>query len=183
MSNPSNRRHSWFITLSVSLAALGFLCFAFIPTARAIRNARNEIREQENFIAQTDSLHHCIVQSEHELNEVHQFTNEWRHQTPTPGQLANLFGKITDRVHQSGAISARFEPQQEVPLETIRRVPVRMELTGSYTEICRLLAALERLPENVWVEELKIEKQREAGKDVQCELKLEVFAVDSKESG
>jgi Tfp pilus assembly protein PilO len=183
MSSRKKRRTSWFITLPVALAGLGFLWLVFIPTARAIRDTRNDIREKQSFIAQADTLHTTVANLEHELDQVQQYTQEWGRQTPVPGQLEKLFGKITDQVHSSGVVSTRFEPQQEVSLEIIHRVPVHMELAGSYAEICHLLASLERLPETVWIEELKLEKPKENGKDVQCELKLEVFAADSKESG
>jgi hypothetical protein len=58
-----------------------------------------------------------------------------------------------------------------------------MELGGSYCDICKLIAGIEGLPENVWIEQLKFEKSQEAGKDMKCELKLEVFAVNSDKSG
>jgi Tfp pilus assembly protein PilO len=179
----SKRRHSWLITLCVALAAAGFLWFAFIPTAKAIRETRNQIREKEDFIAQADAMLGSIKQSERNLTDVRQFTTKCRQQMPTPGHLADLFGKIVDFVNESGAIDTHFDPQPEVALEIVRRIPVHMQLTGSYQQIGRLIALLEGLPQIVWVEELKIEKQKEDGKDVQCDLKLEVFAGDSKESG
>ncbi|HZZ28616.1 MAG TPA: type 4a pilus biogenesis protein PilO [Pirellulales bacterium] len=183
MPSRSNRRHSLFITLPTALAALAYLWFVFVPTAKALRNIHDQIRDKESFIAQTDALHTSAAHVEHDLAEVQQYTQDWCRQTPAPGQLEMLFEKITDYIRRSGVISTRFEPLQEVSLEIIHRMPVRMEVTGSYAQIFRLLASLERLPETVWVEELKIEKSKESGKDVQCELKLEVFAVDSKESG
>ncbi len=183
MATKAKRRTSWFVTLPIALAALGYLWLVFIPTAKAIRDIHTEISEKQSFIAQADTLQTNITHLEHDLADVTQYTTDWSSQTPAPGQLEQLFEKITDYVHRSGVVSTRFEPQQEVSLEIIHRVPVRMDVTGSFAEVCRLLAALERLPETVWVEELKIEKPKEDGKDVQCELKLEVFAVDSKESG
>ena len=183
MHNQPRKRSSWFVTLPIAIGGIGYLWFVFFPTARAIREIRSEIREKEEFVAQCESLHRTVVQMEVGLTETRQYTQQWRRQTPVAGQLSNLFGKITDQVRQAGVTATRFEPQQEIVLETVERVPVHIELSGSCLDVFQLLAALERLPEAIWVEELKLEKSSEAGKNVKGELKLEVFAANLRKSG
>lgn len=179
---PARKRTSWFVTLPIVAGAIGFLLLVFFPTARAVRQMRSEIRAKQEFLTQTQSLRTTRVQLESDLKEINQFADDWEQQAPLPGQMAKLFGKITRNASEYGVVPARFDPQREIQLHTVQRVPVQMELTGSYSGIAQLLAALEQLPETVWVEHLKLEKDRQAGRDVKCEVKLEVFAVNPKKS-
>jgi Tfp pilus assembly protein PilO len=178
----SRKRSSWFVTLPIVAGAVGFLLLVFFPTARAIRQTRNEIRTKQEFLTQTQSLRATMLSLESDLKEINQFADAWELQAPVPGQMAKLFGKITRDASEYGVVPARFDPLKEIPLHTMHRVPVQMELNGSYTGIAQLLAALEQLPETVWIDHLKFEKDRQAGKDVKCEVKLEVFAVNPKKS-
>jgi Tfp pilus assembly protein PilO len=183
MRGPSSKRTSWFVTLPIAAGALGYLWFVFLPTARAIRETRNEIRIKQDFIMQTEALHSTVAQLERDLKEIESYTQQWHEHAAAPGQLPNLFGKITQQAHDVGVVPTRFDPLKETTMEILHRAPVQMELTGGYQEVTRMLAAIEQLPETIWIEQLKIEKARENGKDVKCELKLEIFAVKSKKSG
>jgi Tfp pilus assembly protein PilO len=177
------KRSSWFVTLPIAALAIAYLAFIFFPTAKAIRETRGEIRLKQDYISQTEKLQTTVRQLEQNLDEAQQYAKSWRRQVPVPGQLSELFGTITAASRECGATTTRFDPQPEVAIDHLHRVPVQMDLIGSYHTICTLLAELERLSETVWVDEVKIEKQSGSGKDVKCELKLDVFAGDFKKSG
>jgi Tfp pilus assembly protein PilO len=179
----SRKHSSWFVTLPIAAAAIGYMWFVFFPTARLIHETHDEIREKQEFITQCETLHEMVAQLEQNLAESKQFTQQWRRVTPAAGQLSTLFGKISDQMRLSGVTATRFEPQLEVALQTMYRAPVQIELAGSWEQILQLLAAMERLPEGVWVDEVKLERSSETGKDVKGELKLEIFAGDFKKSG
>jgi Tfp pilus assembly protein PilO len=176
------KRNSWFVTIPIVVGAVGYLWFVFFPTAKIIQDARNEIHEKEAFIAQSESLHRSVVQMENEVAEARQFTRDWRASSATIGHLSKLLGKITNQVRAAGATATRLDPQPEVVLDTVRRVPVQMELTGSASQIFRVLSLLEQLPETIWVDEVKLEKSGETAGNIQGQLKLEIFAVDLKKS-
>jgi Tfp pilus assembly protein PilO len=182
MPGPVAKRSSWFVTLPVAGLAIGYLYFVFFPTAAAIRETRGEIRLKQDYISQTEKLHQTVTQLEQNLNEVQQYTQQWRRQAPIPGQLSDLFGKISSCARECGALITRFEPQTEIALEHLHRVPVQMDLACSYSTLCHLLAELEQLPETIWIDEVRIEKVKENGKDMKCALKLDVFAGDFKKS-
>lgn len=182
MQYQPKRRNSWFVTIPIVVGAVGYLWFVFFPTAKIIRETRNEIHEKEAFIAQSESLHRSVVQIENEVAEARQFTREWHANSAVIGHLSKLLGKITNQVSSAGAIATRLDPQPEVVLDTLRRVPVQMELTGSAGQIFQVLSLLEELPETVWVDEIKLEKSSEAAGNIQGQLKLEIFAVDLKKS-
>jgi len=183
MAIRSTKRSSWFVTLPIVALAIAYLMFVFFPTAKAIRETRGEIRLKQDYISQTEKLHATVRELEQHLDEAQRFTTQWRRQVPVPGQLSEIYGSITAMSRECGATTTRFDPQPETTINHLHRVPVQMDLTGSYHAVCRLLAELEQLSETVWIDELKIEKHSESGKDVKCELKLDVFAGDFKKSG
>jgi Tfp pilus assembly protein PilO len=102
--------------------------------------------------------------------------------SPT-SQLATLFGQINAQARESGSTTTHFDPQGAKSMELLQRVPVKMNVVGSFPEICRLLADLEKMPETIWVDQLTLKRSQESGKNIEGELKLEVFTVNSKKSG
>ncbi len=182
MSNRSAKRTSWFVTLPIAAGAVGYLWLVFLPTTRVIRETRNEIRTKQDFIAQAQSLHATLAQTEHDLKEVESCVSEWDSRAPAVARLPHLYGRIAHVAHEAGISPTKFDPLKEIAMETVRRAPVQMELVGAYQQIAALLAALERLPETIWIQQLKLEKQSENGGNVHCELKLEIFAGNSKKS-
>jgi Tfp pilus assembly protein PilO len=182
MTKRSAKRTSWFITLPIAAGAVGYLWFVFLPTARTIRETRNEIRLKQDFISQAQSLHATLAQTQRDLKDVESYVADWDNRAPTVTHLPHLFGKIAHVAHEAGIAPAKFDPLKETTMETIRRAPVQMELLGGYEQIAALLAALERLPETIWIQQLNLEKQSETGGNVHCELKLEIFAGNSKKS-
>ncbi|HEY2882724.1 MAG TPA: type 4a pilus biogenesis protein PilO [Pirellulales bacterium] len=179
----AHRHTSWFVTLPVAALALGFLWLIFFPTAKQIRVKRNDLRQKAEYIAETEAMRGAIVQSENNLNDAQAYVHQWHAQAAVVGQISKVFEKILDEVRLAGATTTRFEPKPDESLEMVHHSPVQLELAGSFVQVCNLLAALETLPETIWVEHIKIEKPHEAGKDMKCELKLEVFTDNFNKSG
>ena len=183
MSVQMRRRTSWFVTLPIAATAVGFLSLIYFPTARSIRETRNEIRLKEDFIREIPSLHVAEAKLQQELEDIEAYRHQCESHMPTPAQLAASFGQINDRARDSGTSTTHFEPQPEQAMQLLHRVPVKMSVTGSYPAICQLLAELEQMPEAVWIDQLSLKRTRESGQNVEGELKLEVFTVNSKKSG
>src|SRR5271154_422822 len=109
MQYQPKRRNSWFVTIPIVVGAVGYLWFVFFPTAKIIRETRNEIHEKEAFIAQSESLHRSVVQMENEVAEARQFTREWQANSAAIGHLSKLLGKITNQVSLAGAVATRLD--------------------------------------------------------------------------
>ncbi len=181
------RRTSWFVTIPLAAGAIGFLALVFFPTAKALRATREEIRTKQDFITQTVGLPTTIAQLEQNLVAAEKFTAAWEARAPSSDQLAKMFGQVNEFVRQTGARAVNFDPQPEVAMALLHRAPVTLEVAGTFGEILGLLAALEEFSAAVLVDGLRITRQQQAdgakvGQDVECELKLEVFAVKSKKS-
>ena len=64
----------------------------------------------------------------------------------------------------------------------LQLVPMELNVDGTFDQVDRLLARIESLPERIWVDDIKITREREDGKDEQCAIKLSVFAENSDKS-
>ncbi len=70
MSVRMRRKTSWFVTLPIAATAIGFLSLIYFPTARSIRETRNEIRLKEDLIQEIPSLHVAAAKLQQELQEI-----------------------------------------------------------------------------------------------------------------
>ena len=183
MSVQLRRRTSWFVTLPIAATAIGFLSMIYFPTARAIHETRNEIRLKEDFIQQIPSLHIAEEKLKHELADIEAYQHDCEAGMPSTAQMSTSFAKINDHARVSGSATTHFEPQAEHAMQLMHRVPVKMSVSGSYAAVCKLLAELEKMPDGVWIDQVSLKKTRETGQNVEGELKLEVFTVNSKKSG
>lgn len=62
--------------------------------------------------------------------------------------------------------------------ERLQRVPLNMVCYGSFAHIQSFLAALEALPQRVWLNDLALQAPGEDGEAVRCELAMAVFVDD-----
>jgi Tfp pilus assembly protein PilO len=170
--------------VTVSLAAAGclYLLVSFLPTSRAIRAIRVEIRDDEAYIEQAASLAKSIAQTEAELNRTREYSETFCQRLPTRSTFSSLLGRITKQADIAGASTTRIEPQTAADLDTLRLVPVVYKAKGSFADLSRLLAGLEGLPERIWLDDVRLTAKPEAGQKMECELKLVVFAGISESS-
>jgi Tfp pilus assembly protein PilO len=178
----SIRRGSWLITLALGAAALVYLFCVFLPTARAIHRTREEIRVQQEFIAQATFLPAALADAQKQLDAARVYAASWRNRLTAPSRLPELLGRLTRQSDLAGSSTTRFEPQKPRDCEYLRTVPIKFIARGSYAQAAGLLARLEQLPELIWVDELRMTTASEAAKTVQIDLNLTVFAGNSEKS-
>jgi Tfp pilus assembly protein PilO len=176
------RYGSWLVTISLAAAGILYLMFSFLPTARIVRELRDEIRLRQDFITQSDYLTASLAQAQRNLEAAKRYSTDWQQQLPSPATFPALLGRLTKQADLAGASTTHFEPQAPVEFDLLRQVPVVFEASGSYAEISRLLNGLEQMPERIWIDDMRLEAPRETGQKMQCNLKLTVFAVNSEKS-
>lgn len=175
MATP-RQRSSWFITLPIAAGAIGFLWLVFIPTAKAIRKTREEITAKQLEIVQSQTLEHSLAEAQRDLDLMEKFVKRSEAETPVIWQMASTFGRVTEIARRSGMTTTQFEPQKQTQFELIGQAPVRMVVSGSFHDFRRLLADLEQLPGPVWIDQMKVERDRKDGQSVQAELVFGIFA-------
>jgi Tfp pilus assembly protein PilO len=140
---------------------------------------QDELRTKQQTIAQDDALLRQIEFTSDQLEEARRYVADWQETSPRESGATALFGQISRLTKQSGMSTTRFEPQQVVERRRVREIPLQLGVQGSLAEFFALLAAVEKLPPLIWVDELKIERNPKSD-DLQCELKLALFADKSE---
>jgi Tfp pilus assembly protein PilO len=175
----SLRYDSWTVTLSLAAAGILYLVCSFWPTSRALQALRDEIREHKTYIADATSLTSVIAQSQTQRDRSWEYAANWRQRLPTPATFSALLGRITRQADLAGAETTRIEPQPAIELATMRAVPILFSAKGNFGQVSHLLAGLERLPERIWLEDVRLEQARESRQRIKVDLRLVVFTGNS----
>ena len=178
------RKHrSWIITSAIAAVSLGYTFLLFLPGQRSIDELRSKLRNRQEFISQAQGLNLAIQAAEEEAEHADEFSRAWESNAPDDEQLARLFARMTRLAREAGTTALRFEPQEVVPMHSLKRVPVRLGAQGTFQQIFGMLEGLESLPQTIWVKEMRLHATGENGGPLRCELNLEVFTVNRAISG
>ena len=178
----SSHRGSLIVTLPVAGLAVAYLFLFFLPGGRTIDQLSGELTAEREFIALADAVAPAIHTTRQQLEKNLAYNAAWAESAPAPSELAPLFGKIHALAKESGSTTTRFDPEPPLPLDKLRRIPVVLGCTGSFSQISHFLHHLEALPQTIWIEELNIEQSGQNGEDVECELELLIFADNPDDS-
>ena len=173
---------SWLLPALVVGIAVAYVTLVLIPGQRKIRQLADDVEAHQAFVAQSQAITPALAVTQQEIQRAEQYRTVWEQASPHGPNLAGLFGQINGLAKSSGVVTTRFAPQDPVVLAKLRRVPLLIGCTGSFPQIARFVQSLERLPTTVWIEDLKLEKSEKTGENVQCELSLAIFAVNSEDS-
>jgi Tfp pilus assembly protein PilO len=176
----SIRRNSWIVTVPLAAAAVAYVTLSFLPERRATAEARQQIRQKQDYIVQAGGLAAVLRTAETELKRTRAYTAAWEQRAPAEGELSATYGKIHELAKAAGATVTRFDPEPAVHYETISQIPIKMGCVGSFAGICRFLEGVERLPLAIWEKEVAIKQNGQHEKDVSCELILAVFSNNSE---
>lgn len=173
---------SWFVTVPVAAMAAAYVWFVFLPGGRAVAELRQEIHNKQltitgmtRTIAARDAL-------EKERKDLETYVRTWQGCSSNSADVANLFGQIAERMKTAGVVTTRFAPEPATNLERLQKIPLRIGFSGSFSQICTVLAGIEKLDQRIWVEDFNVEKAGDLGDSLKCELNLAIFANNSEKS-
>jgi Tfp pilus assembly protein PilO len=173
---------SWLMTLPLAIVAVAYVYWIFLPGQQKIGDIRAELKTHQDFVASSQFLASSIKLAEAELRETNLFVERWKERSPDVTDLSQLFGQINAAAKLSGTRTTRFDPQVTEQSETLRRIPLVVEVAGSYDGIFDFLHRLEAFPATVWVDDMRLESLQKDGKEIKCELTLAIFAANPKKS-
>lgn len=176
------RRSSWLVTVPLAAATVAYISLSFLPERRAISKARQRVRQKQDYIVRVGSLGAALRIAKQELEKTGTYNTAWEQHAPAEGELSALYGKIHELAHAAGITVTRFNPQPVVRYEKISRIPVGMKCVGGFAQIGEFLEGLEGLPMEIWANELELARDEQDGKEVSCELVLDVFTYNLKNS-
>lgn len=172
----SIHRTSWIVVLPLAGLTVAYVFAVFLPGRRAIDRLRDELAGHREFVVSTTFVTAAIEAARDELEKTDAYNSAWSAAAPIEADLSDLYGRIHALVKTAGATTTRFEPQLTVDYEQLRRIPVLVGCTGSFSQLGRFLETLEDLPQTIWMETAEFSTNGQAEGVVKCEVELVIFA-------
>jgi Tfp pilus assembly protein PilO len=176
------QRGSWLVTSALAGGGLLYLFCSFVPAGHAIRALRDEIRSRQRFGAQSPTLMSSALAIQKQLDRTKSFVADNERELPTAPQVPELSGEITRAADLAGVRTTHFQPLAPKQMAGLDLVPMELSVSGRFSQIAAFLGRLDSLKTRVWMDDVKIERAREDGKDEQCVLKFSIFALNSEKS-
>jgi Tfp pilus assembly protein PilO len=175
-------QNAWTVPLLTAGVAGGYLFLVFLPGQKALARAAEDLAVKRQFVAQSCQMGPAVQVTQQAVKKVLQYNTAWRETAPTEQELTTLFGQIYAMAKDSGVTMTRFDPQEPEALQRLQRIPVVVGCSGQFGQVSRFFERLERLPQTIWIENLKMEAAGQVGENVQCEVVLAIFADNPKDS-
>jgi Tfp pilus assembly protein PilO len=174
------RQQSYGVIGLVLIVAIGFPLGIFLPRMKAIARIRQEIKQKQDFVTQTEKLRPLVTQQRESLAWASEYVETQRGRLVAPAELSQVYSKISKLSKEVGATTTRFQPRPPVLYDSFRMVPLELGVRGSAETIQQLLAQVEQLPCTIWLDGVKCEATGEDGSTARCAIELGIF-VDNRE--
>jgi type IV pilus assembly protein PilO len=138
---PTQRKVLVFVIAGALIGAL-YWQFLFKPLKSDIEEAEDqkEARVAQNQKLEQDKKDFTALKLKY--CQLKRIIDENQSALPTEAELPAFFETLNRKVLESGVEVHRWNEQKEEPIETFIKVPVQIELTGSYMQIKRFFASL-----------------------------------------
>jgi Tfp pilus assembly protein PilO len=176
MSVRTKLRGNWLITVPLVGLTIGYIGLFDTPARRAAKNLRLELDASQAQAAQGPLIMKQIAEAQSELARTKAFVADWCESSATQGGSAAMLGEISRLSRRAGTRTTRLEPGSSPDHEELYSLALTLVSLGSFEEVFELLRGIESLPQAVWIEELRIGRKPGNEEELQCELKLAVFA-------
>lgn len=176
-------RSTSLIATAVLALIAGYAMLVFVPQQRALGKLTGELATLHDYVDRTGDLVPAIQTVQEELEKTNAYNAAWQEHTPSPKELAVLFGHISELSSEAGTTTTRFNPGSVVPYDRVRKIPLTIGLRGTAGQIHEFLRRLESLPQAIWIEHLAVEKGPQDEQGLRCEISLVIFADNPEISG
>ncbi len=176
MLRGSKKHGSWFVTVPLAVGVALFYWLVFSPMQQEIQAMREELDQKQDYVVATVSDQAAIEAATREIEQARRYADAWLRPASTGGRLPEVVRDINQQAIASGALVRRLDPQPATAMQTLRRMPVSISLSGSFDQLVRVLASLESMKQALWVNEIHLDRKSEDRGDVQCRAEMVVFA-------
>lgn len=170
---------SQFATLGLIIAATLYLAFVFLPGQRSIAATWEEVRDQRRRVDEIEHTTQQLASVRGEWEAVHKYVSDHRAALPKADNLAPVYAEIVELARKSNIELASFLPRPEVPLQSLRLIPVNVKIRGRYRCLHNFIYELEKLGKPLWIEDLEIRPQPD-GTSLEGQFLLTIFAENAK---
>jgi len=108
------------------------------------------------------------------MEAIRELYNDLLQRLPRGSEMASLLTRISEAGRAAGLRFERFEPLPEVPAEFYAEAPVRLRLSGTFTEFGRFVQALVELPRVVTIGDVSV-TANEDGEGVTIEMTARTY--------
>ncbi len=180
MSVGNKLRGNWFVTVPLVGLTVGYVCLWDMPARRGAKELQMELQTSQAQVAQGPMIMAQIAAAKSQLVETNAFVEAWRENAPRGAGSAVLLGEVSRLARDAGVRTTRLEPATAAEHEELRTLALTLVCQGSFDQMFALVRSIEGLPQSVWIDDLRIERKVGDGEDLQCEIKLAVFAGKSE---
>ncbi len=173
------KQNTWIITLSLAALAIVYVKFLWLPGHRANSAMCQEVEEKRAFVTQSAGLAAGLVATHKELQESKALVEQWEKTAPGKRDIPALYAKIDALAKDAHLTIEKLDPQPIVLRQKLQEIPININCVGSFSQIYEFLRTLEGLPVAMWIESLRLDRKSQDTQDVQCELSVVVFSVNS----
>jgi len=175
-------QNGWIGPAVAAGVAGAYLLFGFLPGQLSLAEMSSQLAAKRDFVAQAAATLPALAAAEQQVRQANQYNAHWQEALLDDAELSTLFGRIHEMAKNSGVTTTRFQPESPVTLARVRRVPLAIGCTGQFGQIVRFLGELERLPQIVWVDQVRMEPAGQNKEAIQCEVILGIFVDNSENS-
>jgi|GEM_PF-1167231 len=166
---------SWMVTALLALASVGYVMLIFVPGQRSIAKVRSEIEEKQQHVMQSQQLGGPIRQAQLRLASTREYTADWHSAAPRSRDLVGVFARLAEEAKAAGVQVKRLDPQPAVQHQAISEHPLVVIMEGSFASVFDFVRRLERLPETIWVRDLRMVRSDSSSETLMVELTLTIF--------
>ncbi|MFN0021541.1 MAG: type 4a pilus biogenesis protein PilO [Pirellulaceae bacterium] len=177
MKNPFGTQGppGWLVTGGIACIALGYLCFVFLPSQKALKVARQQLAEKQRFILETDNLFAAVSAVHPEFEQTSAVAEKWQHDAPDVHQADRLPTQISFQANLAGIRVLRLEPLAAKPHGLVVEYPTQVSVAGGFEGIFEFLKSVEEMPQTIWLQNVKLHRPGEVRGEMQCDLTLTIL--------
>ncbi len=180
--NATFRQSSWIVTPCLGAIAATYLMLVWLPSRRVIKQWHDEVEARQKVVTGATGVAATLAAVEQELDKSREAVADWEKVAPGKRDIPALYGGINALAKETGLTITRFDPQAIQVYEKVQVMPIAVVGNGTFAQLFEFLRLIEALPVTIWVDSLRLEKQSQNGKDIQCELNFAVFSNNQQSS-
>lgn len=133
------------MVLCCLLIAMGFYMLVLSPIKDEQELLSNNIASLENSLASKKKMVGDLSQYKREVEKLNQNLQKALKLLPNKSEIPSLLQKISSLAKKSGLEIVSFQPTPEIPQDFYAKVPVSLNLKGSYNEVVNFFDAAGKL--------------------------------------
>ena len=165
----------WLVTGGAASIALVYVFLVFLPTQKAMKAARAQLAEKQEYIAGIERQYTAVSTSDPAFEQAQAIATRWQQNAPGAPQIDRIPAQVSLQASLTGVRVLRLEPQVARPHGLIVEYPMLVSVEGSFASIFNFFNSLEELPQTVWFQDVNL--HRPGGMDglLRCELTLTIL--------